>query len=55
MDGGFINPELEGCVMQITGGNDAQGFPMYKKLLKNIRQRLILRKGDSCFRPRREG
>merc|ERR1719402_1989674 len=41
--------------MHITGGNDKQGFPMKQGVLTNGRVRLLLKKGTSCYRPRREG
>merc|ERR1711978_347953 len=47
--------EFKGYVMRITGGNDKQGFPMKQGVLTNQRVRLLLSKGHSCYRPRREG
>merc|ERR1719179_54592 len=41
--------------MRITGGNDKQGFPMKQGVLTNQRVRLLLKKGSSCYRPRRKG
>ena len=41
--------------MRISGGNDKQGFPMKQGVLTAGRVRLLLRKGHSCFRPRRSG
>merc|ERR1719347_293490 len=41
--------------MRITGGNDKQGFPMKQGILTNGRVRLLLSKGHSCYRPRRDG
>merc|ERR1719500_1475167 len=41
--------------MRITGGNDKQGFPMKQGILTNLRVRLLLNKGHSCYRPRRDG
>lgn len=54
LDGGFIDPSLSGCEVKITGGNDAQGFPMLQGVLKSTRVRLVLRKGSKCFRERRD-
>jgi ribosomal protein S6E (S10) len=42
-------------VFRITGGNDKQGFPMKQGVLTNLRVRLLLAKGLSCYRPRRTG
>merc|ERR1711931_588048 len=42
-------------MFRITGGNDKQGFPMKQGVLTTGRVRLLLSKGHSCFRPRREG
>ncbi|KIH43557.1 ribosomal protein S6e, partial [Ancylostoma duodenale] len=44
-----------GYVVRITGGNDKQGFPMKQGVLTNGRVRLLLAKGDSCYRPRKAG
>merc|ERR1711982_279754 len=44
-----------GYVVRITGGNDKQGFPMKQGVLTNGRVRLLLSKGHSCYRPRRDG
>merc|ERR1719354_928436 len=41
--------------MRITGGNDKQGFPMKQGILTNGRVRLLLKKGHTCYRPRRDG
>lgn len=46
---------LQGYVLRIAGGNDKQGFPMKQGILTNVRVRLLLSKGHSCFRPRRTG
>jgi len=50
-----LGDEWKGYVLRITGGNDKQGFPMKQGVLTNIRVRLLLSKGHSCFRPRRDG
>uniref|UniRef100_A0A915I7Y0 Small ribosomal subunit protein eS6 n=1 Tax=Romanomermis culicivorax TaxID=13658 RepID=A0A915I7Y0_ROMCU len=44
-----------GYVLRISGGNDKQGFPMKQGVLTNQRVRLLLSKGHSCYRPRRDG
>merc|ERR1712043_24891 len=38
-----------------TGGNDKQGFPMKQGVLTHTRVRLLMSKGQSCFRERRSG
>ncbi|RLU19191.1 hypothetical protein DMN91_007748 [Ooceraea biroi] len=45
-----LGDEWKGYVVRISGGNDKQGFPM-----KQGRVRLLLSKGHSCYRPRRDG
>ncbi len=50
-----LGEEYKGYVMKITGGNDKQGFPMKQGVLLNQRVRLLLAKGQSCYRPRRAG
>merc|ERR1712223_602327 len=50
-----LGDEWKGYVMRITGGNDKQGFPMKQGILTNQRVRLLLSKGHSCYRPRRNG
>ena len=42
-------------MVRITGGNDKQGFPMKQGVLTAGRVKLLLSKGQSCFRPRRTG
>jgi len=51
----ILGDEWKGYVLRITGGNDKQGFPMKQGVLTNIRVRLLLSKGHSCYRPRRTG
>merc|ERR1712038_356534 len=41
--------------MGISGGNDKQGFPMKQGVLCNNRVKLLLKKGMSCYRERRNG
>jgi len=50
-----LGDEWKGYVLRITGGNDKQGFPMKQGVLSNGRVRLLLSKGQSCYRPRRDG
>jgi len=50
-----LGDEWKGYVVRISGGNDKQGFPMKQGVLTNSRVRLLLSKGHSCYRPRRDG
>ncbi|KAK6050932.1 ribosomal protein S6e [Cooperia oncophora] len=50
-----LGEEWKGYIVRITGGNDKQGFPMKQGVLSNGRVRLLLAKGDSCYRPRKAG
>jgi len=50
-----LGDEWKGYVLRITGGNDKQGFPMKQGVLTNGRVRLLLSKGHSCYRQRRNG
>ncbi|KHJ92460.1 ribosomal protein S6e [Oesophagostomum dentatum] len=50
-----LGEEWKGYIVRITGGNDKQGFPMKQGVLTNGRVRLLLSKGDSCYRPRKAG
>lgn len=50
-----LGDEWKGYVLKISGGNDKQGFPMKQGVLSNVRVRLLLSKGHSCYRPRRDG
>ncbi|EJD76601.1 40S ribosomal protein S6, variant 3 [Loa loa] len=50
-----LGDEWKGYVLRITGGNDKQGFPMKQGVLTNGRVRLLLSKGHSCYRSRRDG
>merc|ERR1711929_25237 len=50
-----LGDEFKGYVLRITGGNDKQGFPMKQGILTNGRVRLLLKKGTTCYRPRRHG
>jgi len=50
-----LGDEWKGYVCRIGGGNDKQGFPMKQGVLTNGRVRLLLKKGESCYRPRKAG
>ena len=50
-----LGEEWKGHVVRISGGNDKQGFPMKQGVLTHGRVRLLLSKGHSCYRPRRNG
>lgn len=50
-----LGDEWKGYIVRIAGGNDKQGFPMKQGILTNSRVRLLLSKGHSCYRPRRDG
>ncbi|XP_055845555.1 40S ribosomal protein S6 [Episyrphus balteatus] len=50
-----LGDEWAGYVLRISGGNDKQGFPMKQGVLTHGRVRLLLKKGHSCYRPRRTG
>lgn len=51
----ILGDEWKGYVLKISGGNDKQGFPMKQGVLSAVRVRLLLSKGHSCYRPRRDG
>jgi len=50
-----LGDEWKGYIAKISGGNDKEGFPMKQGVLTNGRVRLLLKKGHSCYRPRRHG
>ncbi|XP_067634985.1 small ribosomal subunit protein eS6 [Eurosta solidaginis] len=50
-----LGDEWKGYQIRIAGGNDKQGFPMKQGVLSHGRVRLLLKKGHSCYRPRRTG
>ena len=54
VDADTLGDEFKGYVVRITGGNDKQGFPMKQGVLTNGRVRLLLNKGHTCYRPRRD-
>lgn len=51
----MINKEYAGYIFKITGGTDAQGFPMMQGILTDSRTKLLL--GGRClgFIPKRDG
>ncbi|KAH8266779.1 hypothetical protein KR026_000045 [Drosophila bipectinata] len=51
----ILGDEWKGYQLRIAGGNDKQGFPMKQGVLTHGRVRLLLKKGHSCYRPRRTG
>lgn len=53
--GADINENYAGYVFRISGGNDSQGFAMKQGILSNVRCRLLLSDGASCFRARKSG
>ena len=50
-----LGDEWAGYRAIVTGGNDKQGFPMKQGVLTPQRVRLLLSKGHSCYRERRDG
>jgi len=55
VEGDELGDEFKGYIFRISGGNDKQGFPMKQGVLANHRVRLLLSKGNSCYRQRRTG
>lgn len=55
VEGDSVGDEFKGYIFKITGGNDKQGFPMKQGVMHPTRVRLLLSKGHSCYRPRRNG
>jgi len=55
VSGDTIGDEFKGYIFRISGGNDKQGFPMKQGVLLPHRVKLLLSKGHSCYRPRRDG
>merc|ERR1712107_280480 len=55
MEADTLGDEFKGYVVRITGGNDKQGFPMKQGVGTTGRVKLLLSKGQSCYRPRRTG
>lgn len=50
-----LGAEWAGYVFRITGGNDKQGFTMKQGVATVGRVKLLLAKGQKCYRPRRTG
>lgn len=50
-----LGAEWAGYVFRITGGNDKQGFTMKQGVGTVGRVKLLLSKGQKCYRPRRTG
>lgn len=55
IEGSILGEEFDGFIFRISGGNDKQGFPMRQGILTNSRVRLLMKKGDKGYRPRRVG
>ncbi|AAS54687.1 AGR197Cp [Eremothecium gossypii ATCC 10895] len=55
VNGEAVGDEFKGYVFKIAGGNDKQGFPMKQGVLLPTRVKLLMAKGTSCYRPRRNG
>lgn len=53
--GDLLGDEFKGYVFRIMGGNDKQGFSMKQGVLTNTRVRILMKKGATCYRPRRTG
>ena len=50
VEGENLGEEFKGYTFKIMGGQDKQGFPMKQGVLEPGRVRLLLSRGDSCFR-----
>ena len=55
VEGHHLGEEYTGYVFKIKGGNDKQGFTMKSGVFANHRVRVLLKPGNKCFRPRRDG
>jgi len=55
IDGEVMGEDYKGYVFKISGGNDAQGFPMKQGIMKNGRVRILFKKKGSLFNPKRTG
>jgi len=53
--GEILGQQFAGYIFKITGGNDKDGFTMRQGILKNGRVRILMAKGQKCYRPRRDG
>jgi len=45
IDGEALGDDYKGYIFKITGGNDAQGFPMKQGIMRNGRARILFKKG----------
>jgi len=48
--GDTLGDEFKGYIFKIMGGCDKQGFPMRQGVLTNSRVRLLMSRGQQCFR-----
>lgn len=55
VEGDALGDEYKGYVFKIAGGNDKQGFPMRQGIMVDHRIKILVKKGHSCYRPRRKG
>jgi len=53
--GDVLGDDFKGYIFKISGGNDKQGFAMKQGVLTAARVRLLVSKGHSSYRPRRDG
>jgi small subunit ribosomal protein S6e len=54
-DGALLGKQFAGYTFKITGGNDKDGFTMRQGILKCGRVRILMKKGQKCYRQRRTG
>jgi len=50
VDGEVLGDEFKGYIFKVMGGNDKQGFGMKQGVLTNQRVRLLMSRGQQCFR-----
>jgi len=55
VDADELGEEYKGYAFKIMGGNDKDGFPMKQGIILNGRTKVLMSKGHSCYRPRRNG
>ena len=55
IEGHNLGEEYIGYLFKIKGGNDKQGFSMKSGVFATHRVRVLLKPGNKCFRPRRDG
>ncbi|KRH94619.1 40S ribosomal protein S6 [Pseudoloma neurophilia] len=55
IDAGLLKPEFAGWQVQFTGGSDKQGFPMDSARKTDKRQRLLRKKGNIGYKPKKKG